>query len=364
MYHRSFVSIPVVLLAASLAWACSGDGTGPGGGSGNNPPPDTASTTPPVTLRSRAEAHDLYVGSAAATGLNRGDAAYADTLAAEFDMVTPENAMKFDATHPQPGLYTFAAGDTIVAFAEKNGMKVRGHTLVWQNQLPDWVRNGTWTKQSLSDTLKAHIQNVVGHYKGKIHAWDVVNEPFNGDGTLQSNIFLQTIGPDYIELAFRWAHEADPDAKLYLNEYGAEDMGTKSDSLYALVSRLKADGVPIDGVGMQMHLATQYGAPSTTDLAANMKRLGDLGLKVEITEMDVRTAVPTTADGVAKQVQMYRDVVGACRAASNCDAIVFWGFTDKYSWVPSTFTGQGAALLYDASYHRKETFAAVLDALQ
>ena len=193
-------------------------------------------------------------------------------------MLTPENAMKFGLVHPEPDRYDFADADYIVGFAEAHGMQVRGHNLVWHFQLPTWLTEGTWTRDELIDILHQHITTVVGHYRGRVAAWDVVNEAIADDGSLRDTIWLRGIGPEYIDMAFRWAHEADPDALLFYNDYAGEGLGAKSDAIYALVQGLLERGVPINGVGLQMHVSLRW-SPQPQDVAANMERLGALGLR-------------------------------------------------------------------------------------
>src|SRR5262252_4880804 len=191
-----------------------------------------------VSLRDLAAARSLRIGAAVqARRLTETD--YTDTAAREFNIVTPENEMKFGPIHPGPEMYNFANADAIVDFATSHKMAVKGHTLVWHSQLPGWVTGGTWTRESLMSVLHDHIMTVVGRYKGRVVWWDVVNEAMSDQGSgLRDTIWLRVIGPDYIEMAFRWAHEADPAAKLLYNDYFAEGLGVKSDAVFTLVRNL------------------------------------------------------------------------------------------------------------------------------
>jgi endo-1,4-beta-xylanase len=288
----------------------------------------------------------------ASSALCSNDPAYHETLTGQFSALTPENAMKFGPLCSSRGNYDFGEADAIVAVAEEHGMKVRGHTLVWHNQLPSWLIERQWTRDELIEILREHITTVVGHYRGRIWAWDVVNEAVEDDGSLRDTLWLQGIGPEYIEMAFRWAHEADPDALLFYNDYNGEGLGKKSDAIYALVADLRKRGVPIDGVGLQMHISLE-GAPSPEDVAANMKRLGALGLQVHITEMDVRIQEPVTEEKLAAQARIYHSMLDVCLVAPNCTAFVTWGFTDSHSWIPDFFPGSGAALIFDEFYRPK-----------
>jgi endo-1,4-beta-xylanase len=271
--------------------------------------------------------------------------------------------MKFNTIHPSQNVYDFSQADAIVNFAKQQGMQVRGHTLVWHNQLPQWLTNGNFTRDEMIAILKNHIMTVVGHYRGQVVAWDVVNEAVNDDGSLRDSIWLKSIGPEYMDMAFTWAHQADPQAQLFYNDYGNEDLGTKSNAIYALLQGMIKRGVPINGVGFQMHLSLNSSLRAQ-DIIANMKRLGDLGLSAHITEMDVKIQGTATNNDLATQAGIYRNMLQACLSASNCKAFVMWGFTDRYSWIPQAYPGYGAALIFDNSYNPKPAYNALLDALK
>lgn len=333
------------------------------------PPTATPTAAPTVTpapaqpLRAAAQAHNLLIGAAVDVTALRHDSTYAGTLAREFSAVTPENALKFGPLRPAQSTYDFDDADFLVDFAQAHSMQVRGHTLVWHNQLPGWLTGGTYTRDQLIAVLRDHISTVVGRYRGRISTWDVVNEGVDDtSGGLRDTLWLRGIGPDYIELAFRFAHEADPAARLFYNDYGAEGLGAKSDAVYALVRDLKSRGVPIDGVGLQSHF-TRGDLPPLADLDANIKRLGALGLQVQVTELDIRTQLPATDIALRKQAGEYGSYLGVCLANPSCTMFVTWGFTDKYSWIPQFYPGLGAALPFDEAYHPKPAYHALLDAL-
>jgi endo-1,4-beta-xylanase len=309
-----------------------------------------------------ADAHGIFFGAAVASAALCSEPAYHETLTGEFNALTPENAMKFGPLCSSRGNYNFGEADAIVAMAEEHGMKVRGHTLVWHNQLPSWLTDKQWTRDELISILHEHIAAVVGHYRGRIWTWDVVNEAVEDDGSLRQTIWSQGIGPEYIEMAFRWAHEADPNALLFYNDYSGEGLGTKSDAIYALVADLRKRGVPIDGVGLQMHVPLE-GGPSPDDVAANMKRLGAIGLKVNITEMDVRIPEPITEEKLEAQAQLYHKMLDVCLMAKNCTAFEMWGFTDSHSWIPQFFPGTGDALIFDGAYQPKPAFNEIMGTL-
>ncbi len=320
-----------------------------------------ASARRAATLRSEAAKLGIHVGSAVGYSDLTTDSEYAQILGQQFSAITPENEMKWVSVEPQQGVYTFQQADAEVKFAEQHHQLVRGHNLVWNSQLPNWLTSGTFTNAQLAAILKQHIFTEVSHFRGKIWQWDVVNEPFNGDGTLVSDIWEQALGPDYIADALRWAHEADPHAKLFINDYNIEWENPKSDAMYALVKSLLARHVPIDGVGFETHLGLQYGMPS---MQANMQRFADLGLDVDITEMDVRMILPATPALLAEQADWYAQAMQDCIAVRRCVDFTVWEFTDKYSWVPGVFTGQGAADIYDENLDPKPAYYALLNALE
>ncbi|MBZ5626650.1 MAG: endo-1,4-beta-xylanase [Acidobacteriia bacterium] len=296
---------------------------------------------------------------------------YADTLSREFNQVEPENALKFGPVHPSPAEYNFGPPDSLAAFASGHKMVMRGHTLVWHRQNPAWVTSGQHTPAELASILQEHIKAVVGHYAGKVYAWDVVNEGFNDDGSMRSTLWFDAPGiglkgTGYIEQALRWAHAADPRALLFYNDYSAEWVNPKSDAIYKMAQDFQSRGVPLDGVGLQMHLTAN--AQPLAGMEANIKRITDLGLQVQITELDVR--LPVEAEGkaagpaLATQAQIYQDIVALCLKYSRCTAIQTWGFTDKYSWIPGSFRGTGAALEFDAVYQPKPAYNAIQTALR
>ncbi|WP_431198307.1 endo-1,4-beta-xylanase [Leifsonia xyli] len=325
-------------------------------------PPGHQPHVPADSLRALGDGVGLRIGTAVNTDELASNAAYRDITANQFSTVTPENAMKWESVEPSQGVYNWGPADQLVAFAQQNGQLVRGHTLVWHNQLPAWLNAAlpSMSTEQVRALLKKHIQDEVTHFKGKIWQWDVVNEAFNDDGTPRDTIWLQKLGPGYIADAFRWAHEADPKALLFYNDYNIEFTGPKSNAVYSLVQQLQKQRVPIDGVGFQTHLDTQYGLP---DLKANLQRFAALGLKVAETEVDVRTTLPVTPVEQTAQVGAYVSTLQACLAVRACISYTIWGFGDAYSWVPSTFPGEGAALIYDENLQPKPQYYALQDTL-
>ncbi len=349
-YHMStpstrFYRWPVlVLLAAILFAGCDSAGEAP-------------DHDQEGTLRALARSRGIEIGAAVSSNLFAQER-YRKTLAREFGMLVAENEMKFGPIHPLQDTYNFSGPDAIVNLAEANDMEVRGHVLVWHAQNPNWLTGRSWTREQMIEILREHITTVVTRYKGRIKAWDVINEAVGDNAQIRQTVWLERIGPEYFALAFQFAHEADPDALLFYNDYGAEGMNPKSDKVYELVSGLVADGVPIHGVGLQMHVSTNY-APRTQDVAANMARIADLGLQVHITEMDVAMPMPPTQEKLTAQAGVYRNIMQTCLDQPACTAFVLWGFTDAHSWIPGFSEGNGAALIFDEDYQPKLAYEAL-----
>ncbi|WP_239513985.1 endo-1,4-beta-xylanase [Streptosporangium sp. 'caverna'] len=301
-----------------------------------------------TTLGASAAEKGRYFGAAVAAN-HLGESQYAATLNREFNMVTPENEMKWDATEPSRGSFSYANADRIVNHAIGQGMRVRGHALAWHSQQPGWAQS--LSGSTLRSAMLNHVTQVATYYRGKIHSWDVVNEAFadgGGGGRRDSN--LQRTGDDWIEAAFRAARAADPGAKLCYNDYNTDDAGAaKTRAVYNMVSDFKARGVPIDCVGFQSHFNSQSPVPG--NYQQNLAQFAALGVDVQITELDIE------GSGTA-QANSYRTVVNACLAVSRCTGITVWGIPDNYSWRSS-----GTPLLFTSSYAKKPAYDAVLTAL-
>jgi endo-1,4-beta-xylanase len=337
------------LTAAALAAACVT------GGALATVAPATAAGS---TLRAAAEAQGKYFGTEV-TGNMINNSTITNLAGQQFDMVTPGNEMKWDTTQPSNnGSYNFGPGDAVVSFAKAHGMRVRGHNLVWQNQLPSWV--SSLPSNQVQQAMESHITTEAGHYKGQVYAWDVVNEPFNGDGSLVSDVFYRAMGSGYIADALRTAHAADPGAQLYLNDYNIEGENAKSNAMYSLVQSLLAQGVPINGVGFESHYIVGQ-VPSS--LLANMQRFAALGVNVAVTELDDRIQLPATTANLNQQATDYATVVRDCLQVARCVGVSQWGVGDADSWIPGTFSGWGAATMYDQSYQPKAAYSAALSAL-
>jgi endo-1,4-beta-xylanase len=332
-----------------------------------------ASPEPPSqTLRQAAEARHVLIGAAAASNY-LGEADYSAILGSEFSQLQAENEMKFGLIHPRPETdpnpYDFKGGDALVAFAQSHSMVVRGHTLVWHNQVSKWVTEGKYSAPQLATILQGHIRTVMAHYASKVYAWDVVNEAFNDDGTMRHTIWYDQPGigagpgTKYVEQAMRWARDADPNAKLFYNDYDAEEVNKKSDAIYAMARDFKKRGVPLDGIGFQAHVSLKFDDPAKlASFARNMQRFADLGLEIHLTEIDVRLTDASPAS-LAEEAKLYGEITALCVQQPACKLIQTWGFTDKHSWIPGFYKGQGWALLWDDKYQKKLAYDAVQDAL-
>ncbi|MEV0128541.1 endo-1,4-beta-xylanase [Dactylosporangium sp. NPDC050688] len=296
-----------------------------------------------TTLGASAAEKGRYFGAAVAAG-KLSNSTYTGILDREFNMITPENEMKWDATEPSQGQFRYTSADQIVAHAQAHGQRMRGHALTWHQQQPGWAQSMSGT--ALRNAMINHITNVAGHYKGKIYAWDVVNEAFadgGSGGRRDSN--LQRTGNDWIEVAFRTARAADPGAKLCYNDYNTDGINAKSTGIYNMVRDFKSRGVPIDCVGFQSHL----GGLPPSDYQANLQRFADLGVDVQITELDISGS---------NQANAYAAVVKACLAVSRCTGITVWGIRDSDSWR----TGENP-LLFDGNGNKKAAYTSTLNAL-
>jgi GH35 family endo-1,4-beta-xylanase len=273
--------------------------------------------------------------------------------------------MKVDATEPGQNYFNYGGSDAIMWEAERNHQEVRGHTLAWHSQVPSWVssdgrkNNNGFTREQLLGILKNHIYNVVGKYKGKIREWDVVNEVLDDDqsvvrtnpGTykLRPSIWATYIGEEFIDSAFVWAHEADPSAKLYINDYGVEFMGsTKAEAYFNLVKRLKASNLPIDGCGLQCHLTT--GQLDTLKLENNIQRYAPLGLNCIITELDIALANPSAPDALENQAKEYAAITRVFLRNENCPTLMVWGISDNNSW------RHNQPLMFDSNCNAKPAY--------
>ncbi len=325
--------------------------------------------TPPVTTAGTLKDLPFPFGAAVNASLLRSSAPYKALVVKEFGSITAENAMKFNATHPAENTFTFTDADEIVALAQANGKRIHGHTLNWYKSLPAWVTNFQGDTQAWENLLKTHIQTVVARYKGKVASWDVVNEAFEDDGTLRNSIWVQKLGTDYIARAFQYANQADPDALLFYNDYGHEYSATKRTAILNLVNNLKSRGIPIHGIGLQMH--TRYNQ-TDANITSAITSAAATGLKVHISELDIAlnpdnipnlTYTTTLAD---LQSAKYKFVVKTFYSIPKAQqyGITTWNVTDGDSWIPTEYSRPDWPLPFDKTYARKAAYQGILDGVK
>jgi endo-1,4-beta-xylanase len=327
----------------------------------------------------RSLAGYFAVGAAVQPGFVEASDRHYGLLTGQFSAVVAENAMKPEALQPLEGIFRFRDADKIARFAESEGMALRGHTLVWHRQTPLWFfldpddPRKPASRELLLSRMRVHIQTVVGHFRGRVAAWDVVNEVLSDDGALRSaaegSKWLEIIGPDYIDKAFEYAREADPAALLVINDYNLESSASKREAMYALVKGLLARGAPVGAVGLQMHVS--IASPSIGDIRRAIERFASLGLKVQVTELDVSIyqgsegAKPVTAELLDRQARRYAELFGLFKeeaAAGRLDMVMLWGVSDDASWLDS-FPVPGRAnapLLFDRRQLPKPAFWAIV----
>ncbi|KAJ3122297.1 hypothetical protein HK098_002965 [Nowakowskiella sp. JEL0407] len=269
-----------------------------------------------------------------------------DIIKAEFGMLTCENSMKLDAIQPQKNVFNFANADAVVRFAAQNGMRMRGYTIIWPSALPSWISSITNSTQ-MTTAIQTHINTLLAHYRGKIYAWDVANEIFNEDGSLKRSIYYSLYGGDgFVDVAFKAARAADPNAKLYINDYNLDSATySKTIGLVNAVKRWKAAGIPIDGIGSQCHL---YSAGQGSGVQDALTLLATADVEVAITELDVVGANP--AD--------YASVTKACINVPQCVGITMWGVLDRDSWRSAS-----SPLMFDSNGQKKPAYYAAYNAL-
>ena len=327
------------------------------------------SPTCDMTLRQLSSAgRNPLIGTAVRADALRNDSMYRYVIAREFNIVTTEDAFKFEQLRPTADGISYEAADEIVNFALANHILVRGHTLVWGVGLPNWLLQSRLTRQQTLNLLKEHIQMVVGRYAGRVQIWDIVNEAIDCDGTLRHTFWYNVIGAEYIAKAFIWAHEADPNALLFYNDFdndtGCEGTISKSDAIYMLVSGMKADGVPIDGVGIEVHTDVDNPVDSAS-LRATFARYADIGIQTNITELEVNlaTGTGTSEQLLVEQGQIYRDISRSCVNEPSCTALVMWGFTDRYSHLASRVGPTAESLIFDSHFNPKPAYYSLRDVL-
>lgn len=329
-------------------------------------------STPP--LKTLAASHDIELGNfAISTYLN--DPKYSGILSSQFNLALIDNTPNWYFTdgglRPSPTTYNFATMDKVVSYAESHNMHLQAHHLLWGEEkwLPDWLKNGHYTPGQLQGIIHDHISNVAGRYKGRIQEWTVVNEAF----TRQLHVYGlhdwwadNTGSTDYIDQAFIWAHQADPQAKLILNDFDNEHFNLVSNAMYDYIKAAKARGVPIDGIGMQMHIDGTH-PPDMNEVVQNMQRFGNLGVQVYVTEFDVNMSNVPAPDSVRDNIEagIYYEMMRACIEAGDCHSFSELGITDKETWYNymGPTTADARPLMFDKNYHPKPAFYAFRNAL-
>jgi endo-1,4-beta-xylanase len=370
-----------------LGGAAGGDAS-PGGGSGGG-----GFAGAPIADSLNEKYETLFPIGAAVD--SQSYMTHAALLRQHFNSVTPENEMKFESLQGTEGRFTYDAADRIVAFAQQNAMKIRGHALVWHTQNPAWLfangSGGSVSRETLLTRMRTHIANVVQHFKGKVYAWDVVNEAVMEDGSYRDgdeeegkqSPWYEILGESYIAEAFRAAHEADPDAKLFYNDF-YNYIPAKRDGIYNMLSELIEAGVPVHGVGLQAHLNIEpSNNPSNQAYHQHVENMEDaielyasLGLEVQVTELDVSLYIPgvtytaetfyteaTFTDEIeAKQAERYRAFFEMFRRhADKLTGVTFWGIADDNTWLSEFSSGRkDFPLLFDGSHAKKQAYDAVV----
>lgn len=326
-----------------------------------------AADTDPAALR---DAFPFPIGAAMNPNLLNGNPAYRATAGREYNSVTSENYLKMSLVHPEPDRYDWTGSDVLVNFAGQNKQRMYGHTCIWHQQVPAWVTNFKGDSAAWEGLFKSHIQTVIGHYRGRIAAWDVVNEAFSDDGTMRRTIWLEHLGRDYVARAFRYAREADPDVKLFYNEYGHEYSAKKTAAVLVLAADFKRRGIPLDGLGLQMH--THIGQPDAS-IENAIRQIAATGLLVHISELDVRVNQGKVADytiteaDAQKQRQKFAAIVRAYRTLvppAQQHGITTWNIGDADSWIPKFCSCQDFPLPFDKQYAKKPAYDGLLDGLK
>jgi len=322
------------------------------------------------TLRGAASGKHLAMGSAANAGIiTSGDVMYKTTLDAQYNLITPENGCKWGATEPQRGQFNYGQCDTVHWFAMSSNQSFRGHNLCWGEGNPAWLTNGNYSPIEKRVILTNHIQNVMKHYGDAVLCWDVVNEAVadSGSEVFKTNVWYPAV-PDYVDLAFKTARATNPRVKLFYNDYNIASAtgwsAAKSQKVYDLVKSMKTRGIPIDGVGLQLHVDLSYGADMLAGIKQNMQRYADLDLEIHMTEIDVSCAASGqtctwTPEKAAQQAVIYQGLLQQCIDQPKCTNFETWGFTDKYTWK----TTANHPLPFDENYKPKPAFDSLLQTL-
>jgi endo-1,4-beta-xylanase len=308
------------------------------------------------------------VGAALDTEKLKFEERYWKTALEHFNSFTPERVMKPDHLHPREDVFNFSELDHLMDFCKEHKVRLHGHTLVWHKSLPSWMENFEGNKSDWENLLRKHISVIVGHCKGKVKSWDVVNEAFNDDGTLRQNIWLKNIGPDYLALAFTFAHEADQDALLFYNDYSMEVPAVKLGAVIAKMKEIRSQGSHVDGIGMQMHVTLDF--PAINDINAAAQDIAREGFMVHYSELDVSL---TAGQGffvsgkklMEEQRCRLRNIVkGYMQLETKYRfGVTFWGVSDNDSWLTED-KFRARPLLFDSRYKPKPAFCGFIEGLE
>jgi endo-1,4-beta-xylanase len=316
------------------------------------------------------EGWEINSPSAATSGATP-DPTYAPKVIGEYTLLAAPTMYYFMSETAQ-GYFTLGDGDAMIAYTKDNGLSTHCHNLIGANNyLPSWVVNGNFTAAELTQIMTTHIQTVMGHFKGQCTSWDVVNEALNSDGTLNTgsgNVWANTIGPSYIDLAFQTAHQVDPNAKLYYNDFAIENQTTKTTGVYSLLAGMQQRGTPIDGVGLECHWNVNGSGPNVVpdhdSMVANMAQLAKMGLRARISELDAMIQLPASAADLATQATFFSTTVQACLDSPNCTTISVMEANDAVSGTANQVPGYGAATMFDANFQPKPAYTAVMNTLR
>ncbi len=321
------------------------------------------------TNKRLADCLDFYCGNV--VDLDRMDSIpeYASIVTEQFNSVTAENIMKPNALHPTRNVFDWEEADQLASFCQASNKRLHGHTLIWHKQLPPWMYAFQGTKSEWEEMMRDHIFRIVDHFKGKVTSWDVINEAFEEDGTMRNTIWLKNIGPSYIEKAFQYAHEADPDAILFYNDYNIVLNPIKRKAILDLCIQLKAKGVPIHGIGIQMHIFN--GFPENNDISKAMDEIWNQDFIIHISELDVSINVNGTEMPVAPekdldiQAEKYLYIFKAYDRIPNAYkfGITIWGVGDRDTWIRYSSNRDDYPLLFDDEYQPKKAFCTLISEL-
>jgi endo-1,4-beta-xylanase len=316
--------------------------------------------------KSLADCVDFYCGNVVDLNRMSSNLEYEKIVNTQFNSVTAENIMKPEFLHPSENIFNWTEADQLVDYCTSNSKRLHGHTLIWHQQLPHWMSNFQGDKEDWENMMKKHIFQIVNHFKGKVTSWDVVNEAFNDDGTLRNSIWRKNIGSSYIEKAFQYAHEADPDAKLFYNDYSVVINPVKRKAILSLLNNLKAKGIPVDGIGIQMHIFN--GFPENIEISNAIADIWKNDFLVHISELDISINPLSRQMQEAPQSQLERQAEKYLYIFKTYDkipdkykfGITIWGVGDSDSWIRYYYNRNDFPLLFDDNYQPKSAYCKLI----